>query len=208
MITISVTIPTLKSRDQIQPLIEELLRNVDITRMEVIASCIKQSAAHNRNWCIDNAKGKYVIMVDDDMTGFYPGWVDDLLKPLMEAPEKFNVVSARLLTKDKKQGPQLGGDNYIPTQDIQVCMHPVVNNIVCSAAIAFIKEDGIRFDVENFQFACYEDTDFCMSYMKKFPQRNVVINNRCKLIHLGESKGRNTWQQNKDNFAKKWGIKI
>jgi hypothetical protein len=49
-----------------------------------------------------------------------------------------------------------------------------------------------------------------MSFKKQMPEKDIIINNRCKLIHLGESKmnNGNATQHNKQLFAKRWGVTI
>ena len=42
-------------------------------------------------------------MIDDDIEGFYPDWIDDLAVPLRDA--EVVMVSARLLSPEKLFGP-------------------------------------------------------------------------------------------------------
>ena len=87
---ISITIPTMKTQEQIQPQInniKESIKDDSTYNYEIIASCINQSAAKNRNWCLNNAKGDIIIQNDDDVEGYYSreieNWVHDLILPLI-----------------------------------------------------------------------------------------------------------------------------
>jgi glycosyltransferase involved in cell wall biosynthesis len=212
---ISITIPTLKTKEQLKSLIQEITNNTHDVEYELIYSCIQQSAAKNRNWCIDNSKGDIIIQMDDDMTGFYEGWCSSLIKPLIDTPEKYSIVASRLLDKNKNIGPMLGdGNNKLNINEPYVkAIHTKETglNLVCSACIAF-KRCNVRF-CEDFLGATYEDSYFAFEMNKAFPDKIVIINNLCKLIHLGESKGRqvggvNAWAHNRKLFHKLTGIYI
>lgn len=204
---ITVAIPTLLTKEQIQPRIEEIRKTFS---GEIITSCIKQSASKNRNWCLDNATGGIIIMIDDDITGFYPDWTSDLISPLFKYPNLYSMVSIRCLNKEKNLGAMLGDPNTTIVGDYQKALHTERTglSIVCSAGIAFIKDD-IRFD-EGYKAANYEDSDFCMQFNQKYPNKSIIINNTCKLIHLNEQKKieNNCNQYNKDYFNKKWNTNI
>lgn len=215
---VSIVIPTLKTPDGIVGQLNEIRSKKTNFEYELFAgSHTPLSAAGNRNWCLDRSKGDIVIMMDDDMKGFYDNWVDDLITPLIEGKDKYNIMSARLLQKNGQVGPQLGNNGkYEAHGDMEVAIHCEATglNIVGSACISFFREDGIRFD-EHYRGSTYEDTDFCMEYNKQFPNRKVFINNKCRIIHLGEGKGRGSkrglrdnWKFNKEYFANKWKVTV
>lgn len=220
-IKVSIVIPTMKSQGTVEKQLIDIKNTItnDTYEYEVFSGAhINQSAAHNRNWCIDKAKGEVIIMMDDDMEGFYTGWADNLITPLVKEKEKYNILAARLVKRNGEYAPMLGVDHISNDKGCFKAIHTPQTglNIVCSACISFWKTDGVRFDTDNFGVgACYEDSDLAMSFNKKFPDRCVAINNDCCLIHLGESKGRGSapgkkdyWEHNKKAFAQKWGIEI
>jgi len=174
---ISICLPTYKS--QVTKNLEEI-RNTATGNVEILASCQEGSAAYNRNWCLDRAKGNIIIMVDDDITGFFKGWDEVLVKPLTD--NSISIVSARLSSPMMYDGTEF--------------------NIVPSSAIAF-RKSGIRFD-ENF-VGGFEDTDFCKQMEQAFPNKKTLINEDCKLIHLNEKKKQNMKEARKV-FVKKWGL--
>lgn len=175
---ISICLPTYKS---------QVIKPIGISDdSELIISSQEGSAAYNRNWCLDRAKGDIIIMIDDDITGFYPGWDKDLIKPLED--NSVSIVSARLINPNGTNAPLMyEGTPY---------------NIVPSAAIAF-RKTGIRFD-EQF-IGGFEDTDFCKQLEQAFPQKHKVINKNCRLIHLGEKKRQEKMGEARKKFVEKWG---
>ena len=82
-----------------------------------------------------------VIMLDDDITGFYPGWDLSLISPLFLF-DNICVVSARLLKADGSYGAMTGD-----SMDRASFIAPVSR--VPSACIAFFR-DQIKFDEKYF----------------------------------------------------------
>jgi len=201
---ISLVIPTLLSKEKVQPKIDEIRQFFD---GEILASCIYQSASKNRNWCIEQAKNDLIVMMDDDVTGFYPGCFYNLVYPLISRPDKFSIVSIRCLGKDNNPCPMLGDPFTKPVGQYQKAIHTLETgiNVVLSACIAFYRTN-IRFD-ENYRAANYEDSDFCMQYNNKYPDKEIIINNTCQLVHLNEQKKteKDCNQYNRGYFNKKWG---
>lgn len=205
---ISIGIPTIKGAKQM--LIDIERRSGKDLPFEVFQVYSDASAAKNRNKVIDEAKGDLIIMLDDDISGFYPDWIYDLVTPLLCHRNLYSIVSARLIYANGKTAPQLGGDGNDSGPLVPAIHEPTVLNITCSAAIAFYKSDNIRFD-ENYIAAVYEDTDFCMQYREKYPDRKIMINNRCRLVHGNEGKRggiKNAATVNREYFAEKWGIRV
>jgi hypothetical protein len=220
---VSVVIPTIKTaakryakwlrpEDDIMPMITELERYVTPNEGEVRWCGQQQSAAKNRNVCIAMARYPIVIMVDDDVLGWYAGWHRDLIKPLVEEPERYSVVSIRCLDKKGNIAPMLGdGGSREVKGKWQKALHTPESglNVCCSAGIAFYKGDGIRFD-EEYVKAVWEDTDFCMQYKKEYSGKDIILNNNCQLIHRNEMKNRDaqSFKQNRDYFSRKWNLNI
>lgn len=216
MTDISICIPSIKTTAELSDQIIDIAKNTfdsSYRNYELVTVCKKQSAAKNRNECIEKAKYNLIIMMDDDIFGFFPEWASLLIKPLIENPDKYNIISARLLHENLEIAPALGdcGSKEIK-EKYQKAIHTEKTqlNIVCSACIAFYKS-GIIFD-ENYQGGgAYEDSDFAMAYSEIFYNRINILNNECKLIHKMEAKnrgdGRSYWKHNRDYFNKKWKIK-
>ena len=136
-------------------------------------------------------------MIDDDIGGFYGGWQNDIVKPLIDF-SSVRISSARLLTPDGDIGPMMGIDNDLGKE---ICEVPKMFNIngykfgaIISAAIAFRKKDivdsGINFD-SRFIGSGFEDTLFCYYMSRYFEQCRFVCYNKCKLIHYHEMKSQN-----------------
>ena len=95
-----IIIPTCKPDVNAQ--IDEIKRFTP--EINVIATCEDTSAARNRNLGLSYAKSDLVIMMDDDITGFYKGWIDDLMNFW---DDSFAIMSVRLLEPNGKLGYML-----------------------------------------------------------------------------------------------------
>lgn len=130
------------------------------------------SAALNRNYGLDQSSSPVVVMIDDDISGFYEGWVSDLVTPLLD--ESVMFVGARLMNSDGSCAGMMFGSN-----NLNIHVEDVV--AVPTACCAF-KNTGHRFE-ERFLGSGFEDTLYCLQLRQMFPEHRIVINNRCKLIH-------------------------
>jgi len=162
-----------------------------------IATGLPSSASINRNYGLMQSKNEYVIMMDDDIGGFFDGWHDILVNILKDCQE-VKLVSARLLNKFGGFSPMMGCD-YDASKKISI-----VRKAVLSACIAFRREDvynNIWFDAE-FIGSGFQDTLFCHHLMKKYPDALFVVANSCKLIHYHEMKkqGGKYFEFNKQHF--------
>lgn len=195
-----ILIPTCRQLIKIQPLLSELNNNcpADTT---FHASCFPEPAAINRNICLTHvAKDEIAVMIDDDIEGFYPGWIDDLTAPLGD--ESVVMVSARLLDQSGVFGPTCSRCYDPEPMEIEVesngqCVLP-------TAAIAF-RHRGHLFD-EHYLGSGWEDNDWCFEYLKHDPSAKFIQSNRCKLIHRNEmkSQGGKIWEHNQMYFYNKW----
>lgn len=179
---ILVTIPTNKSEYEIAPLVN-IIEGYSYP-IRVYASCHKNvSASVNRNACINEAIRRQevdrIIMVDDDMRGFYKGWCDAMVAPL-EDP-LVSAVSARLITKDGAPGFMMGMEGKTDTEGL------IEVNKMPSACIAFRVQDYISF-CEEFKGSGFEDLYWCWQHKKRNPEMKFIVNADCKLIHLNEQK--------------------
>lgn len=95
---IDILIPTCKSKDEIFPQLEEMNKNTPEIH-SIFTTYMNWSAAKNRNYAHRNATSPYVIMVDDDILGFFRGWATVLIEPLVNNPD-IRFCSARLMKLD------------------------------------------------------------------------------------------------------------
>jgi glycosyltransferase involved in cell wall biosynthesis len=193
---IRIAIPTFKTYDYVAKQIEDIRRTMTVAG-DVFATCKNLSASENRNEAIRKCKqGDILIMVDDDISGFYKGWDKDLTDILV-SDERIIMTSARLLTRDGSPGPQIGAEDRNGLE-----YYEAHGGAVPSAAIAF-KVDDLIFDF-NYKGAGWEDTDFCRQKKLKYPNGQIVITNKCRLIHKLEFKHMGADTENAKYFAHKW----
>jgi glycosyltransferase involved in cell wall biosynthesis len=69
---ISICIAT--NKKDVQKQIDDIKSTITHKDVEVFASCQDGFPALNRNYCLDKAKGDIIIMLDDDISGFFKGW--------------------------------------------------------------------------------------------------------------------------------------
>jgi hypothetical protein len=189
-----IIIPTNKSNYAIAPLICNI-EGFSQGHRVFATCCQKGSAATNRNIGLEWAKSEIVIMVDDDMAGFFEGWVEGLIGPLVQ-DKNVVMVSARLTRQDGSNGAMMFSDDSKP-DFAQVPR-------LMTACVAFRKED-IRFD-EGFIGSGFEDDDYCAMLSLKYPKGKFLVNNQVRLIHLNEMKNQSGefYVKNKERFDKKW----
>jgi len=195
--THTIIIPTYKPKKEILPMLEQL-EEINEDKIPIIATCMRASASTNRNYGLIGVETDIVIMIDDDITGFYPGWDRDLVQPFKDYND-IAMMSARLLKPDGS----LGVMNNTKV-DIISPLAEVKERILPSACVAFLN-DGLMFD-ENFLGSGWEDTDFCLQLQKAYPSKKFYINNGVKVIHLNEMKG-SAWSENKKYCLDKWKLK-
>lgn len=188
-----IIIPTCRTREQMSPMICDIQGFSQGCR--VFATCTKASAAVNRNigrnWC----ESDIIIMLDDDISGFYDGWWQELIRPLLE-DESVVYVSANLLYRDGTDSPMMfRGDPHVRLNEVPRAP---------TAAVAF-RNDNIRFD-EKYIGSGYEDDDFCVQLRERYPEGRVVVNNNVRLVHDNEQKnqGAGYIEKNKAYFEQKF----
>ncbi len=196
MIKLDVLIPSCKSELELSKTIGEIL--MADNDINIIYVCSNASAAVNRNKCLNLAKSEYVVMVDDDITGFFSGWAFLLVSALISNPNTA-YVSARLLNTDGTPQRVMGYNNNILSPTVEVSIAP-------SACIAF-RNDGTRFN-EEMLGSQFEDTSFHYrlvdSNKGKYPGWKVLVHNGVKLIHKNEAKGKEYYSHNKKIFTKEF----
>lgn len=194
-----ILIPTCKQLGQLAPLLKELEAIRETS--EIYLSCLPESAAVNRNYILSHVRdGEIAIMIDDDISGFYPGWTDDLAEPLRD--ESVVMVSARLLDPDGTFGPTCSRC-YDPTPD-EIEVFSNGECVMPTAAIAF-RHRGHMFD-EQFIGSGFEDSDWMHQYLAADPGCRFIQSNKCRLIHRNEMKNQKGqyWKHNQAVFYNKW----
>lgn len=187
-----IIIATYKTPAEVAPLVNEIEGFSYPCR--VLATCQKASSPVNRNMGLDWAEAGYVIMVDDDIAGFYEGWENDMIAPMVADPNII-MVSARLTNR-------VGENGVMMFQGDTRALLSVVPRVP-TACIAFHNTE-LRFD-EEFQGSGFEDDDFHAQLSREHPYGRTVINNRVRLIHLNEQKEQGRYfAQNKAHFESKW----
>jgi glycosyltransferase involved in cell wall biosynthesis len=199
---VTVGVPTLKSLDQLQSLKKELESTVDLNNTEILFSCQNASASINRNWILDHAKGDFIIQVDDDMKGFFPGWVGKLIQPFNNDTNVI-MTSARLMKTDGNVNFMIGLNTGTHIQNgnlIEVTSKSIPSACIC------IRKNSLKYD-EAYIGCGYEDTDYCLRLSQMFPIGKVIVIDDCRIIHLQEMKNElgDYLTHNKQVFLSKWG---
>lgn len=196
--SVDIVIPTCKSYDSIRDLIDEIERSTP-EQHRIIATCQMVSASKNRNYALKASLSEIIVMMDDDMTGFYPGWLSTLIEPMIK-DASILVCSSRLLSVNKIPCQMMGG-NAIPKDN---GVYDAENKRVATACIA-IRRNDVLFD-EGFIGSGYEDTCYMRDVASKYPDCRIVVNNDCRLIHNNEEKnqGGKYFEHNKAYYLSRW----
>lgn len=197
--TVDIVIPTMKSETEISDLVSQI-KQTRKTEGQLIVTGLKVSASTNRNFGLYQTQTETVIMIDDDIDGFYTGWDLDIIKPLDF--DNCQLTSARLMRPGGGYAcmMDLAIDDNIPFVEAHQHQLP-------TSAIAFQKT-GVFFD-EAFVGSGFEDNDFCLQIYAQDRNRVFLINNKCRLIHRNEAKNQTgpNWQKNKSYFLTKWNAR-
>ena len=185
-----IIIPTNRTEPYASPILCDVQGNSFGCR--VLATCRDGSAALNRNVGLEWAESDYIIMLDDDTSGFYIDWWKDLIQPLV-AHEDVCMVSARLMH------PEIPGKHGKMMFQGNIAAHisevPQVPTACCS-----FRRDSLRFD-ESFIGSGFEDTFFCECKKALCPGSRAVITNSCQIRHRNEEKGQaDNWAVNKGTY--------
>ena len=191
---VSIVIPTIKTEEEIAPLISEI-KNTVVHKLNLIIVSGKRSAAANRNIGLEKVKGKFVIMCDDDIEQFPYGWDSDLIDALEHTGG--SMVGPRLLNPDGSL-QRTNYRNYDLSKDFIEVRRMI-------GALNITRKSKLRYD-ENYLWWGREDTDFCKQLGGKF-----FVVNTIKIVHRNEHKNPyGSKEQETENFAyfiKKWGTR-
>jgi hypothetical protein len=202
---IDIILVTHKPRKEVKNQIQEIEYNTPESFNLTVTCQGGKSAAVNRNYGLERVESDIFVMMDDDITGFYEGWLTDFVQPMID--DKNIILSTiRCLRPDGGVGPMMccGG---IPIDkgvyDAIPCGYKDYRRVP-TACIA-VRKNNIRFD-EGFVGSGYEDSDFMNNISRIFPGHRFVVNNNCKLIHLNtmQNQGGKYWEHNKKLYLEKW----
>jgi len=195
--TIDIIIPTIRTREEIAPLVAEIERTAGCD-VRVIATCQQVSAAKNRNIGLDLSTSDPVIMVDDDMEQFPQGWAVRLCEVLAERPNCV-MASPQLASPKGGAGCMMGG-------------HAIRRDGITSAqqrklptACVAIRRNPIRFD-EAYIACGWEDDDYCAQLRLANPDAEFLVRHDLWIVHRNEAKGQfgENWKINEAYFMNKW----
>jgi len=194
-----IIIPSCKPREALEPLIAEIVATA-AGWPSIITTCLPACAAANRNRGLDLAETPNVIMVDDDVTGFPPGWNLALEAPLRARPEAV-MVGANLINADGTPAPMLGWPAGRETDEVLV----VKNRELCTACVC-MRETGLRYD-EAYEGSGWEDTDFSAQLRCAFPNGVWLCHAGVRVVHRNEKKnqGGEIFKRNHARYRAKWG---
>jgi hypothetical protein len=194
-LTVDILVPSNRDVNEVKCLLDNIKEFRSIPG-QLIFTGEDVSAARNRNIALKKAKSEIVIMLDDDITGFFPGWDLCLISPFLVV-NNINIISARLMNQDGTLGNMTGNSEDSTSFIAEV-------NRVPSACIA-LKKDDIYFD-EKYIGSGFEDTDFCMARKNKYSDSIFAINNYCRLIHLNAMQNQViNFRTNREYYEGKWG---
>lgn len=200
MQTLDIIIPTLKSREDVAPLVAEIERTAGCD-VNVIATCRHVSAAANRNLGLEASSSDPLIMLDDDMEQFPGGWAVHLVQVLEKHP-RCVMVSPQLANPNGGPGPMMGGCHvhHEGTSAARLRKLP-------TACIA-IRRNALRFD-EAFVGSGFEDDDYCAQLRQAYPDAEFLVCHDVWIVHRNEQKNQRGphWERNKRYFERKWNVR-
>ena len=167
---VDIIIPTCREYKDLKSQINEMKKNTEID-YKLFCTCQKMSSSYNRNWGMDCSNSEYIIMVDDDISGFKTGWAKVLIETLQD--ETICMVSGRCLNPDGSLA-LVGHCSYNLEPDI-IDISKLKEGILPTSIIAF-KRINLRFDI-NYKGAVFEDADFCFQMYEAMPGKRFVVVN-------------------------------
>lgn len=186
----SVVIPTCCDYTKVSAQVNEVMETIFLGT-KIFPTCTQASASQNRNIAHTSVDTKYIISLDDDIEGFFPGWAEKLLEPLESDPE-IRFVSARLMRPGGKQFAHMMHSNFDvskPLEEVPKCPTSAYayRKADLNELIFFHNPSSVPFD-HNFEGSGWEDTALCYDLKKRFPKTKIVVHNDVKLIHRNEMK--------------------
>ncbi|MBT6051231.1 MAG: glycosyltransferase [Candidatus Scalindua sp.] len=163
----------------------------------LIFTGLDDSASANRNKGLNEVKSDIYIMMDDDMEGFYEGWVEDLIRPMMHN-QMILIVSARLMNPDGTRGHMMGDNKVQHSGTHDVLPSTYKGHYRIPTACLAVRRNSLRYN-EGFIGSGYEDTDYMNRINIHFNNKRIMINNDCELIHnnIQKNQGGKYFEHNK-----------
>ena len=196
-----------------KPANEEMLAEIAKTvprGTKIIVTGLDASAAVNRNAGMREVQSPIFVMMDDDIRGFYPGWLDDLTAPMfpkkMEDSDwvdpKIMVCSARLLDGNGEFGPMMGVVDQRDNEAVyEACDSGYRGYRRLPTACIAVRKNQVRFD-ERFIGSGFEDTAWMNEINMIYPDHLIAVNNGCRLVHLHhmQNQGGRWFEHNKAHY--------
>jgi len=195
---ISICMITIKPDTEVQDRIDEALSNARGDYEFILVSNPSGGVAKNRNDCLRQCKGDFVIFIDDDLYGFPESWDETMIRRLRDP--SVLMMGARLLNIDGSIQNTVSKssnvvDDYVPVE------------YVPGACMAYRKNDLI-FNEEYHGWGM-EDIEFTMKLKQANPAGRVYLTNLVRLKHKNEMKREPEFgKRNKELFRRKWGFVI
>jgi glycosyltransferase involved in cell wall biosynthesis len=196
---VSICMITIKTKEEMQKNIDDALNNAISNHEFIFVSNPDGGVAENRNKCLAQAKGNYVIFVDDDLFNYPHGWDEQLLHKLYE-DKNVLMTGPRLLNTDNTFQKTVSHCDDIETDYVKVDYLP--------GACMVYRRDGIQFNEEYTGWGM-EDIEFELMLKKINPSGHFLLCNKVKINHVNEMKNEpNHGSENKRKFYKKWGFMV
>lgn len=193
-----VVIPTIKSPDEVSPLVK-LIGETAGMPLRVIVTSVQGSASCNRNFGLQQSAGDIVFMLDDDIAGLSHGWAVRMMDTMQRRPLCV-MVSLRLLNPDGSLQHMTGGASHT------VYGEEVIQSQTIPTACIAIRHHRVKFD-EAFIGSGFEDNDYCNQLRDAVPGAEFVCLHNVFAIHINEKKnqGGSYWKANQRYYWRKWG---
>lgn len=181
-------------------MVSEIVRTAGLP-VRVFASCRPLSAAGNRNLCLEWAQSDTILMLDDDIEQFPPGWARRMAD-VMDEHRDCVMLSPELMAPDGNPGLMMGDP---PRGGIGVSV--VASRKLLTACIA-IRANDLRFD-ERFLGSGFEDNQYCDDLRERHPEGTWMIVHDVRVVHRNEMKnqGGAIFEENKRRYEQKRGEK-
>lgn len=196
---ISICLITIKTIPEIEGRIEELNKHTSGDYELILIQNPNGGVAENRNKALQQSKGDIIIFVDDDLYGYFNGWMDILIEKLKE-DKNILMVGPRLLNSDGHTQKTISKNDDVVTDYIRVDFIP-------GACMAY-RKNNLLFN-EQYKNWGMEDVEFQIELKKQNPNGKILLCNQVKLFHINEMKRHLDFGiQNKELFKRKWGFLI
>lgn len=197
--TADIIIPTYLDLVDLTSLLDEIA-STTTGSPRVIPTCLKASAAINRNYGLDQATSDLVIMIDDDIFNLPDGWNQRLCQPLLDTP-RVVMTSANLL----RPNGEFGVMHCDPSPREGTGLLSVEKQGLPTACVAF-RNDGLARFREDYIGSGYEDTDFSAQLRFLHPDGLWLVIRDLRVIHRNDQKAQApNLAVNRKTYTELWG---